>query len=87
MLLFDRVYPSYDLIRHVQDNAPDAAFVFRCPAESTFKAVENFVQSGCPEAIIWLDPTSRLQRKWSDRPGQKCIKLRAVGLESPDGTL
>lgn len=84
VLLFDRGYPSYDLLYYLRDTSPDSAFVFRCPAQSTFKAVENFVQSGRSEAVIWLDTASRIRRK---RPGPKSIKLRAVRLESPDGTL
>ncbi|WP_404361397.1 IS4 family transposase [Methylotuvimicrobium sp. KM1] len=84
VLLFDRGYPSYDLLYYLRDTSPDSAFVFRCPAQSTFKAVENFVQSGRSEAVIWLDTASRIRRK---RPGPKSIKLRVVRLESPDGTL
>jgi hypothetical protein len=87
VLLFDRGYPSYDLIQYLRATTPDHAFVFRCPAQSTFKAVENFVQSERSEAIIWLDTASRLNRKRSGNPGQKSIKLRAVRLASPDGKL
>lgn len=87
VLLFDRGYPSYDLIHHLRATTPNHAFVFRCPAQSTFKAVENFVQSERSEAIIWLDTASRLNRKRSGNPGQKSIKLRAVRLASPDGKL
>ncbi|MDP2202537.1 MAG: IS4 family transposase, partial [Methylicorpusculum sp.] len=84
VLLFDRGYPSYDLLYYLRDTTPNSAFVFRCPAQSTFKAVENFVQSGRSEAVIWLDTASRIRRK---RPDPKSIKLRAVRLESPDGKL
>ncbi len=75
ILLFDRGYPSYDLIdyliRHYQ-----GYWVFRCPARSTFTAVEDFVQSGKTEAAITLAP-----------PGAKPITLRAIRMESPDGGL
>jgi hypothetical protein len=75
ILLFDRGYPSYDLvdylIRHYQ-----GYWVFRCPARSTFAAVEDFVRSGKTEAAITLAP-----------PGAKPITLRAIRMESPDGEL
>ena len=71
VLLFDRGYPSYHLIHHLRATTPNHAFVFRCPAQSTFKAVENFVQSERSEAIIWLDTASGLNRKRSGNPGQK----------------
>jgi len=87
VLLFDRGYPSYDLVGHLIETAPQHAFVFRCPARSTFKAVEQFVHSGRPDALIWLDAASRIRRKRPDSHTSKSIKLRAVRLESPDGTL
>lgn len=75
ILLFDRGYPSYDLIdyliRHYR-----GYWVFRCPARSTFTAVEDFVRSGQAEATITLAP-----------PGAKPIALRAIRMESPDGEL
>lgn len=55
ILLFDRSYPSYDLLYYLRDMTPNSAFVFRCPAQSAFKAVENFIKSGRSEAVIWLD--------------------------------
>jgi len=50
--------------------------VFRCPARSTFTAVEDFVRSGKTEAAITLAPR-----------GAKPITLRAIRMESPDGEL
>lgn len=75
ILLFDRGYPSYDLIddlcRHYL-----GYWLFRCPARSTFPAVEVFVNSGKEEATIALAP-----------PGFKPIALRAIRMASPDGEL
>lgn len=75
ILLFDRGYPSYDLVdyltRHYQ-----GYWVFRCPARSTFAAVGDFVRSGKTEAAITLAP-----------PGAKPIALRAIRMESPGGEL
>jgi len=89
LLLFDRGYPSYKLIKCLLEyrQAPD--FVFRCPASSTFPAVDKFVRSGKPEAIIWIDVTDRYKRNrsLSDRRRAQPIRLRVIRLESPDGTV
>ncbi|NTW38261.1 MAG: transposase, partial [Syntrophobacteraceae bacterium] len=64
-------------------------FLFRCPAQSTFPAVEAFVASGKEEDFILIHPSkgylqglSRRQRKKA-----KVIQLRIVRLVSPDGTV
>lgn len=83
VLLFDRGYPSYDLIRYLHESPEQHAFVFRCPAQSTFKAVTQFIQSGKADAQIWLDCASQIKGTRS----VNSIPLRVVRLESPDGTL
>jgi hypothetical protein len=83
VLLFDRGYPSYDLIRYWPESSEHHAFVFRCSAQSTFKAVEHWLRSGQPEALIWLDCASKME----SRQATKSIQLRVLRLESPDGTL
>ncbi len=65
MLLFDRGYPSYKLIKCLLEHNQSPEFVFRCPASSTFSAVEKFVQSGKQEAIIYLDVTDSYKRNRS----------------------
>ena len=87
ILLFDRGYPSYDLIHHLTYHNEPHYFVFRCPASSTFKVVEDFVKSGQQEAFIWLDTASHIKTKRMGADQQKSIQLRVVRLESPDGTL
>ena len=42
VLLFDRGYPSYDLLEHLQHQY-EGLWVLRCPASHTFPAVETFV--------------------------------------------
>ena len=73
VLLFDRGYPSYDLIaalrRHYQ-----GFWVIRCPATGTFPAVAAFAQSGQTEAILTLRP-----------PKAAPFTVRAVRLDSSDG--
>jgi hypothetical protein len=75
ILLFDRGYPSYELIDYLARHYL-GHWLFRCPARSTFPAVEDFVQSGQAEATITLAP-----------PGSKPIILRAIRMTSPDGEL
>jgi len=75
VLLFDRGYPSYDLIDHLVRHY-QGHWLFRCPARSTFPAVEAFVRSGRAEAMITL----RFAKNQS-------ATLRAIRLSSPDGTL
>ena len=88
ILLFDRGYPSFDLIQYMNTHY-DGFYLFRCPAASTFPAVERFVESGEREGIVWIDPTSAFL---STQPKQQrdevtSIMLRAVRLVSPDGTV
>ena len=54
VVLLDRGYPSYDLIRFLDQHYP-GYWLFRCPARSTFPAVEAFVHSGHTEAMVMLD--------------------------------
>ena len=88
VLLFDRGYPSFDLILHLDEHY-DGYYLFRCPAASTFPAVKQFVQSGQDESIIWIDPSSSFLRSQPKhlRNQDAAIMLRAVRLESPDGTV
>ena len=73
VLLFDRGYPSYDLIEALRRHY-SGFWVIRCPATSTFPAVAAFAQSGQSEAILTLHP-----------PQAAPFTVRAVRLESPGG--
>lgn len=75
VLLCDRGYPSYDLIDFVSRHY-SGYWLFRCPAQSTFPAVEQFVQSGRAQGLITLQP-----------PQGEALSVRAIRLQSPDGTL
>ena len=75
VLLFDRGYPSYDLLEHLQHQY-SGFWLLRCPVAATFPAVETFVQSGQAQATLTL--TS---------PKTEPIQLRALRLVSPDGEL
>ena len=86
VILYDRGFPSYELIRH-HNKKFRGYYVFRCPAQSTFSAVEAFIQSGKDEDEIFIDPTSNFLNKIpaKDRKKLKAIKLRIIRMVSPDG--
>ncbi len=73
VLLFDRGYPSYDLLAHLQHQY-QGWWVLRCPASHTFPAVETFVQSGQAEALLTLTA-----------PKTETIRLRVIRMDSPSG--
>lgn len=85
--LFDRGYPSYGFI-HALLQQP-RYFLMRCPAQSTFPAVESFVRSGQKDGFIWLMPSDMFKRGLTkaERKTLKSIKLRIIRLTHPDGTL
>lgn len=89
VVLFDRGYPSYELICHLREKHKRGYYLFRCPAESTFAAVETFVQSGQPQDYIIITPSNKFIRGLSgkQRKRAKGIQLRAIRLVSPDGTV
>lgn len=86
--MFDRGYPAYEIFHYLNDNYR-GYYLFRCPASSTFPAVEAFIKKGKKEDIIWIKPSSKFKNKVSifDRAKLKSIKLRVIRLESPDGTV
>ena len=88
VLLFDRSYPSYKFIAYLREHYA-GYFLFRCPAQSTFPAVEAFVRSGRQEDFILLDPSGKYHKRLSARRRKKTrlIQLRAIRLVSPDGTV
>jgi hypothetical protein len=75
VLLFDRGYPSYDLLAHLQQQY-QGLWVLRCPAAGTFATVATFVHSGQAEAMLTLTA-----------PKTEAIRLRAIRMESPSGEL
>lgn len=88
VLLFDRGYPSFELIRYLIAEFT-GYFIFRCPAKKTFPAVERFIRSSKEEDTIWVDPSDKFLRTIPvrDRKKQIAIKLRIIKLVSPDGTI
>jgi hypothetical protein len=88
VVLFDRGYPGYEFFKELLGGF-SGHFLCRCPAESTFAAVESFVRSGKQEDVIWIDPSNKYRRQLSlrERKKLKPIRLRVIKLLSPDGTL
>jgi hypothetical protein len=86
VLLFDQGYPGYELISFLLAEFA-GYFIFRCPAEYTFPAVEKFVRSGKEEDTIWVNPSTNYLRKIpvNQRKKQRAIKLRMIRLVSPEG--
>jgi hypothetical protein len=87
--LYDRGYPSYELISHLRENHKRGYYVFRCPAESTFPAVEAFVRSGAAEDYVCLTPSNNFLKCLSGKQRKriKGIHIRVIRLVSPDGTV
>jgi Transposase DDE domain len=85
--LFDRGYPGYAFILALMQQS--RYFLMRCPAQSTFLAVESFVRSGQKDGFIWLMPSDTFKRGLTkaERKTLKPIKLRIIRLTHPDGTL
>ena len=73
VLLFDRGYPSYDLLAYLQHEY-QGLWVLRCPSSHTFPTVESFVQSGKVEARLTLAA-----------PKTEAVSLRAIRMDSPTG--
>jgi hypothetical protein len=86
--LYDRGFPSYAFIQNLREHH-GGYFLFRCPAQSTFPAVEAFIREGKDEDFILLTPSSNYLRHASAKQRRKAnlIQLRVIRLESPDGTI
>ncbi|MFZ5437701.1 MAG: transposase, partial [Patescibacteria group bacterium] len=78
VLLFDRGYPSYEMI-HCLNNNYNGNFIFRCPATSTFPAVHEFIKSNKTEEIIQILPSDKFVKKtpYTQRKSLEAIKIRA----------
>jgi hypothetical protein len=88
VLMFDRGYPSYEMILSAKSNYK-GNFIFRCPAKSTFPAVDQFIKSGENDGIIFITHSNKYKNKVvkGQRKKLMAIKLRIIKLISPDGTV
>ena len=87
VILFDRGYPSFDLIAHLNACYKTGHYVFRHPTQNSFGAVDDFIESSKEETTIFIDPTVKYLRKLSliERLKIKTVKVRIIKLTSPDG--
>jgi hypothetical protein len=85
--LFDRGFPSDGFLHALHQHAH--RYVMRCPATSTFPAVMAFVRSGRVETRLWLTPSDTFTRALSSAQRRRLapLRLRAIRLEAPDGTV
>ena len=85
--LFDRGFPSYGFL-HTLHHHP-YRYVMRCPATATFPAVAAFARSGRAETFLWLIPSDTFKRQLTptQRRTRTALRLRAIRLAAPDGTV
>jgi hypothetical protein len=85
--LFDRGFPSYGFLLSLAQHAQ--RYVMRCPATSTFPAVTAFGRSGRVETYLWLTPSDTFKRQLTptQRRTRTSLRLRAIRLVAPDGTV
>ena len=88
ILMFDRGYPSFELIKILSEKYK-GHFLFRCKSKSTFRQIEEFVESKKPQETIFLTPCGRYFRNLSKKETEKLkpIRLRIIRLTAPDGTI
>jgi len=86
VVLFDRGYPSYEFILYMMENYA-GHFLFRCPASSTFPAVESFLASGADDGIIEIAPSDTYRSKLSAAARRELTSLtvRVVRVILPNG--
>ncbi|MCP4104651.1 MAG: IS4 family transposase [Desulfobacteraceae bacterium] len=87
ILLFDRGYPSYELLLYLENNH-EGHYIFRSPSACTFPAAEAFIESGREEDVILIAPSKKYSEKISPAERKKAepVKVRIIRLVSPDGT-
>lgn len=85
--LFDRGFPSYGFLSDLHQHS--RLSLMRCPATSTFPTVEAFARSGRAETRLWLTPSDTFKRSLTlaQRRTLAPLRLRAIRLEAPDGTV
>ena len=85
--LFDRGFPSYGCLHDLHQHS--RLSLMRCPATSTFPAVEAFGRSGRAETRLWLTPAETFKRSLTPTQCRTLapLRLRAIRLQAPDGTV
>ncbi len=82
LIVFDRGYPSYEMFLHLTQRF-SGHFLMRCQAAGTFSALEAFLKSSKPEALVHVAPS------WSyrveERKALPTLCLRAIRTHDPEG--
>jgi hypothetical protein len=88
VLLFDRGYPNFGLIKELSQNY-NGYFLMRCKAQNTFPVLYDFIDSNQTETELWIEPSRNYLYSLpkEDRNLQSPIKVRAIKPEVYDGTL
>jgi hypothetical protein len=88
IVLFDRGYPSYEFLLYMTENYT-GHFLFRCPASSTFPAVESFLASKAEDGIIEIAPSETYRSKLSAaaRRDLTSLTVRIVRVTLPNGEI
>jgi Transposase DDE domain len=88
IVLFDRGYPSYELILYMMENYA-GHFLFRCPTSGTFPAVVSFLASGADDGVVEIAPSDTYRSKQSAAARRQLTSLtvRAVRVILPNGEM
>lgn len=88
VIVFDRGYPSYDLMRHLSYNYK-GFYLFRCKTNQTFPAVHQFIRSNKAHDIVSIKAPKRFLEgiPRAERSQYNPLVVRMIKLVSPDGTL
>lgn len=86
LYIMDRGYPSYSMFWQIQNR--QSHFLIRCKGKTTFKAVENFLESGKLDEYITISPKS-CRTSLIDAPKKelKSIVIRAIRYIAEDGNV
>jgi hypothetical protein len=86
IVMLDRGYPSYELLKIFHERFSTGFYVMRCSGSNTFPAVEKFLDSGKSEMQITIQPSDKFRKRNTDCVAE-ALSVRVIRLESPDGTL
>jgi hypothetical protein len=77
VLVLDQGYPSHEILQELTKAKID--FLIRVPSESTFKAIDDFRESGGKDYLVLVSPPAKCPKDWQP------LTLRAVRLTNRDG--
>lgn len=86
VLLFDRGYPSYQMLYELEDKY-DGYYLFRGPAINSFSVVDDFIASGLEDDVLKMHPSNSYRKQIGAAKFKTLepILLRLIKLVSPDG--